>query len=162
MAVDPGEVLVIRGSAMVALSEIGRLEKVLDRLIDLPRKVAAEAKPEIDRLLRQQFRQGVDPYGKPWAPLRPATLDTGRRPPPLSASGLLRSGTKVMLGGGNRAGLRIQVGAPYGYFHQVGFRNARTERPVKPRRILPQFGMPRAWSAALHRAASRIARRAAQ
>ena len=152
----------IRGNAMAALSEIGRLERVLDRLMDLPRKVAAEAKPEIDRLLRQQFRQGVDPYGKPWARLRPATLAMGRRPPPLSDTKRLRDGTKVVLGGGNRAGLRVQVGAPYGYFAQVGFRNARTGRMVPARRILPQFGMPRAWSAALHRAASRIARRAAQ
>lgn len=147
---------------MAALAQIGRLEKVLDRLMDLPRKVAAEAKPEIDRLLRQQFRQGLDPYGRPWAPLRPATLAMGRRSPPLTDTRRLREGTKVLLGGGNRAGLRVQVGSAYGYFHQVGFRNARTGRMVPARRILPQFGMPREWSAALRRAASRIARRAGQ
>jgi hypothetical protein len=153
----------IRGNAMAVLSAIGRLERVLERLIDLPRKVAVEVKPEIDRLLRAQFRAGVDPYGKPWAPLRPATLATGRRPPPLTGfTRELRSGTATVTGGGNRAGLRIKLGAPYGYFHQVSYRNARTGRKVVARKILPDRGMPREWSAALNRAAARIARRAGQ
>jgi hypothetical protein len=147
-------------SAMAAIASIGRLQRTLDRLIELPRKIAAEAKPDIDKLLRAQFRDGVDPYGRPWAPLRPSTIATGRRAPPLTGfTRQLRDGTMVKLGGGNRAGLRIQVGKPYGYFHQVGFRVGSTR--VQPRRILPQQGMPRAWSAALNRAASSLARRAA-
>lgn len=153
----------IRGNAMAAIGSIGRLGQLLDRLMDLPRKVAAEAKPEIDRLLRRQFAAGVDPYGRPWAPLRPATIATGRRAPPLTGfTRELRGGTGVILGGGNKAGLRVRLGAPYGYFHQVGYRNARTGRKVPARRILPQFGMPVAWNMALRRAATSIARRASR
>jgi hypothetical protein len=151
----------IRGNAMAATASIAQLQRILDRLMELPRKMAAEVKPDLDRLLRKQFQQGTDPYGKTWAPLRPATIATGRRNPPLTGfTRRLRDGTHVRLGGGNRAGLRIQLGEPYGYFHQVGYKNARTGRRVPPRRILPQFGMPREWSAALTAAAKRLARRA--
>jgi hypothetical protein len=153
----------IRGNAMAALSSIGQLQRVLDRLIELPRKLAAEVKPDLDRLLDAEFAAGRDPYGRAWAPLRPATIATGRRPPPLTGfTRELRDGTRVTLGRGNSAGLRIAVGAPYGYFHQVGYVNARSGRRVPPRRILPQQGIPAAWRLALQRAASRLARRAAR
>jgi hypothetical protein len=150
----------IRGNAMAAIASIGRLSHVLDKLIELPRKLAAEVKPDIDRLLQQQFKDGVDPYGRPWAPLRPATLALGRRPPPLTDSRVLRDGTQVVLGRGNSAGLRIHLGAPYGFFHQTGYRNVRTGRRVPPRRVLPQQGIPQSWSRALRAAATRLARRA--
>ncbi len=143
---------------MVGLEAIGRLKETIRRLSDLPRATAVEAKPEIDKLLRAEFRQGTDPYGKPWAPLARSTLARGRRPPPLTDSRELRDGTGVSLREGGRAGLLIKLGAPYGYFAQVGFRVGKTKVPA--RRILPQFGVPSAWRIALRDAARRAARKA--
>lgn len=151
-----------RGSPQMAIAELGRLQATLHELTLVPRKVAEIAAPKIDRLLRQQFRDGQDPYGKAWAPLKPATLAKGRTPPPLTDSTDLRDGTGASVAPGNRAGIRLRVGARYGYFHQAGYRNARTGGKVPARRILPQFGLPRAWSAILREAARKAFRQAVQ
>lgn len=146
----------IRGDAMVGIAQIGRLKETIRRLSELPRAIAAEAKPGIDRLLRDEFTDGTDPYRRPWTPLRPSTLAKGRTPPPLTDTRALRRGTRVLHPPGRR-GLQIVTG-PHGYFHQVGFRVYRTR--VEPRRILPQFGLPVAWKQVLRDAARRCARRA--
>jgi len=148
----------IRGNAMVGLAAIGRLKETIRRLSDLPRATAVEAKAPIDKLIRAEFRDGLDPYGRPWAPLAASTLARGRRPPPLTDTRVLRDGTTVSLRGGGRAGLLIKLGAPYGYFAQVGFRVGKTRVP--PRRVLPQYGLPVAWKLALRDAARRAARKA--
>lgn len=145
---------------MSAPAAFGKLEKLLDRLAYVPRKTAAIAAPLLTRELQRQFRAGVDPYGRAWAPLRPSTLAKGRTPPPLTDSGDLAGGTKAMVRDGNRAGIHIVLGARYGYFAQSGFRAGRTN--VKPRRILPQQGMPAAWAAILKRAARQAFREAAK
>lgn len=145
----------MRGDATVGLAAIGRLKETLRRLSELPQQVAREAKPAIDRQLREEFLNGTDPYGRPWAPLKPSTLATGRKPPPLTDSGALKRGTRVELR--RRNGLVLLTG-PHGYFHQVGFRVGRTRVP--PRRVLPQFGFPIGWKLILRDAARRCARRA--
>lgn len=150
----------IRTSLMSAPAAFGRLEKLLDRLAYVPRKAAALAAPELTKELRRQFARGVDPYGRAWAPLAASTLAKGRRPPPLTDSTALRDGTRAMVRNGNRAGIHIVLGAAYGYFAQHGFRVGRTT--VRPRRILPQQGMPRAWAEILKRAARRAFREAAR
>lgn len=149
----------IRTSLMRAPSAFGRLEKLLEQLARVPRKTAAIAAPLITRELKAQFAKGVDPYGRPWAPLRPSTLER-HGPPPLTDSGVLRDGTKAMVRDGNRAGIHIVLGARYGYFAQSGFRAGKIR--VKPRRILPQQGMPAAWAAILKRAARQAVREAAR
>jgi len=142
----------------MAVESIGRLIKTIERLSDLPRAVAIEAAGPLTAELRKQFDSGTDPYGRPWAPLRPTTLAKGRHEPPLTDTGRLRDGSRAAVAPGGRAGLRLMVGAKYGYFHQVGFRVGRTTVP--PRRILPQFGLPRAWSLILRQAARTAAKRA--
>jgi hypothetical protein len=148
----------IRGNAMRGIEAIGQLKGVLRRLSDLPRAVAVEAKPKIDKLLREGYQNGVDPYGNAWAPLKPSTLARGRHAPPLTDTRKLRDGTVSKLRSGLRAGLVLMTGAPYGYFAQVGFRVGRTSVP--PRRILPQYGLPVGWKIVLHDAARKCARRA--
>jgi hypothetical protein len=59
----------IRGDAMVGIEAIGRLKETIRRLSDLPRAIAVEAKPGLDKLLRAEFTGGTDPYGRPWDPL---------------------------------------------------------------------------------------------
>ena len=150
----------IRASLMHAPAAFGRLEKVLERLAYVPRRAAVIAAPLLTRELRKQFRQGVDPYGRPWAPLAASTLAKGRRPPPLTDTGAAAGATKAMVRSGNRAGIHIVFGRGYLYFAQSGFRVGRTI--VKPRRILPQQGMPAAWREILKRAAKQAFREAAK
>jgi hypothetical protein len=142
---------------MVGIEQIGRIKETIRKLSDLPRAIALEAKPALDRALRAEFTSGTDPYGRPWAPLNPSTLAKGRTPPPLTDTRALRQGTKVQPRRGLRAGLVLMTG-PHGYFHQVGFRVYRTR--VTPRRVLPQFGIPAGWKIILRDAARRCARRA--
>jgi hypothetical protein len=137
---------------------MGRLDRIIEELSDLPRKIAVDVAPQITTLLRKQFTSGADPYGRPWAPMKPSTLARGRRPPPLSASKKLRDGTVARPSPGNRAGLRLVVRARYGTFHQTGFRVGRTRVPA--RRILPQQGMPASWRAVFAASSRRLAQEA--
>jgi hypothetical protein len=129
----------VTGDGAAALRKMGDLLRIVEMLSDVPARTAAIASPQLDRLVRQQFANGTDPYGRPWAPLKPATLARGRRPPPLTASGRLAAGTGVKVRPGKRAGLVFKIGAPYGTFHQTG------TRYMQARRILPQQGLPREW-----------------
>ncbi len=147
----------IRASLMQAPSTMGKLMSVLERMAYVPRRVAVIAAPRIARELQVQFRQGRDPYGIPWAPLRPATLRK-HGPPPLTDSGAGRDGTVAVASPGSRAGIRLKLGASYLYFAQVGFRVGRTK--VKPRRIFPERGMPAAWREILKASARQAMREA--
>ena len=137
-------------SAAKPLAKIGKIQGVIQRLGEIPRSLAREAAPGINDLIQEQFKAGLDPYGRRWRPLSKATRAKGRRNPPLTASGALAENTKVVTG----PGLRFKLGRPYGYFHQVGTSN------MPARRIFPQNGIPRAWSAVIRQAASRLAARA--
>ena len=142
----------IRASLMSAPSAFGRLNRILEDLARLPRKVAVIAAPEITKALRGEFIAGQDPYGRAWAPLRPATLER-HAPPPLTDSGELAAWTRATVKGGGRAGVHVVLGKAIGYFAQSGFRAGRTRVP--PRRILPTQGMPAKWRAILLAAARR-------
>jgi len=145
----------IRVNRFQAIAEIGRLKDTLSRLAQVPRRTATIAAPRLTTLLQKQFRDGIDPYGRPWAPLRPATL-AKHGPPPLTDTREMRRGTRAEQPRANYAGIRLVVGATYGYFAQVGFRVGKTRVP--PRRILPQYGMPREWSRVLAESARQAAR----
>ena len=130
-----------------AIARIGRLQKTIEELALLPRAVATLAAPKLSKLVAKQFSSGCDPYGRPWRPITATTkrLRKGRKGGrPLTDTGRLRAGTGVSV---TRSGLRLSLGAPYGYFHQVGTRN------MPARRIFPQFGMPAAWRAVLQETA---------
>ena len=130
-----------------AIDRIGRLERTIAELALLPQRVATNAAPKLDRLVKAQFARGVDPYGRAWKPITLATKKRrkGRKgAPPLTDTSRLRAGTGVRV---TRAGARLQLGAPYGYFHQVGTRN------MPARRIFPQFGLPATWRKVLRDAA---------
>lgn len=125
------------------LKWMGDLERTLARLDILPRRVAEIAAPAITSALQKEFARGEDPYGRRWR-----KLSTGK-PSHLTETSRLRRGTKATAMPGKRAGLRIQLGAPYAIFHQTGTVN------MPARRILPQRGMPASWSLALRAAHKR-------
>ena len=141
------------GGANLAIASLGRLIQTIETLARAPRRVAILAAPELTKLLRIQYLTGTDPYGRPWRALKPSTLAKGRHPPPLTDTKRLRDGTRAMVAPGGRAGIRLKLGAPYGFFHQVGFRVGKTK--VAPRRILPQFGIPATWRKVLDDASRR-------
>jgi hypothetical protein len=133
--------------------KLALLKANLANLARVPSQAAREASTEINQLIQQEFDDGRDPYGKAWAPLRPATLATGRTPPPLTKSGKMRSGTLAK----PLQGIGIGLSLPFpGYFHQRGTRRMRA-RPV-----LPYGGMPRAWSNAIRNATARALARQLQ
>jgi hypothetical protein len=141
-------------SADAAIAALASIQRQVDELSRMPRKLAAACAPEITKLLQAGYRAGTDPYGRAWRRLRPATL-AKHGPPPLTHHGKLRDGTRARLLDGNRAGLSIVVGKPYGAFHQVGFRVHDTK--VAPRRVLPAFGMPASWREVFKVQAARLA-----
>ena len=151
----------IRGDAMRGVEAIGQLKATIRRLAELPRRVAELAQEPLTRELQLEYRNGTDPYGTPWAPVTAKTLAKRRvkkSPPPLTDTAEMCDGTLVEIQRGNRAGLLLKTGAPYAYFHQVGFRVGRTIVPA--RRVLPQFGLPVGWKSILRDAARRAAREA--
>lgn len=129
-----------------------QLEKHLASLAQVPAQASREVAKELTTLLQQEFKQGTDPYGKRWAPLKPSTLKSGRHPPPLTATGALRDGTKAtpMVG----AGVQIEVGEPYGVFHQYG------TYKMAARPILPSGVMPKAWTAIVKAAVGKLIKKA--
>jgi hypothetical protein len=131
-----------RGDLAQGIDRIGKLAELMGTLRGVPRLAALKAQTPILRAVQEEFVKGQDPYGRPWAPLRPATLAI-HGPPPLSRTLALAVDTDVSLLDGLKNGLAITLGRAYGYFHQVGFRHGRSMVPA--RRPLPQHGMPKRW-----------------
>ncbi len=127
-----------------AIARIGRLQKTIEELATLPRAVATIAAPKLSKLVAKQFSSGSDPYGRPWRPISATTKRLRKGGRPLTDTGRLRAGTGVSV---TRSGCKLVLGAPYGYFHQVGTRN------MPARRIFPQFGLPASWRTVLRDAA---------
>jgi len=140
-----------RDSLAAGIDKLGRLATTIGELRRVPRLTAVKAQTWIAEQLLIEYREGQDPYGRPWAPLRPATLAI-HGPPPLTRSGMLRVDTAVRLLEGARNGLMLEAGRDYAYFHQVGFRH-RGGKDVPARKIFPDRGMPRRWREILERAA---------
>lgn len=129
----------------MAFKGFQRLHGTLRKLSEVPSQAAADAAVRIADVIDGQFADGVDPYGKQWAPLKPYTLAKGRFPPPLTDSGALRDSIEVRPTSG--AGIEIAMGAEYATFHQTGTVN------MAQRQIMPQSGgLPAAWSEAIGQA----------
>lgn len=147
---------------MISAGDMGRtlgaLAGTLRNLADVPRRASEIAAPKITDLLQTEFRAGVDPYNRAWAPLKKSTVRKGRRPPPLTGfTRQLRDGTRAQLYPGNRRGIQLVAGASYGKFHQYGFHVRSTLVPA--RKIFPDGGrLPKAWSAVLRAAAFQAVR----
>ncbi len=123
----------------------GRWGDLIDRLGELasvPSRVAKDASKRIAKLIDDQFNNGVDPYGNPWAPLMPATLKKGRRPPPLTDTRAMRDGVSVAPRAG--AGVAIEIDADYAQFHQGGTANMEA-RPILP----AESELPDEWQDAI-------------
>lgn len=130
----------------------GALVARLQDLEKVPSQTATAAAKSIGKLIDEEFSAGDNPYGKAWAALRPATIATGRRPPPLTDTGKMRAGVKVKAA--QNAGIVITVDADYAKFHQTG-----TDRMAQ-RAILPAGKeLPDDWQEAIEDAFEKAVRK---
>ena len=114
----------------------------LRELASVPSQAAKDASESISDLIQTEFDAGTDPYGKSWAPLRPATLKKGRHPPPLTDTHEMRDSIDVQPMKG--AGIQITMNETPAIFHQKG-----TVKMAK-RPILPDGPrMPNTWVEAI-------------
>lgn len=106
-------------------------------LVKVPAQIAPAVAKRIKKDIEKYFSAGTDPYGKPWAPLRPATIKKGRHPPPLTDTRAGRRGITVTPMKG--AGIQIKSDTPYMVYHmrEAGNRAAR--------KFLPEGVVPAAW-----------------
>ena len=114
----------------------------LRELASVPSQAAKAASEDIADLIEGEFEAGNDPYGKPWAPLKPSTLKRGRRPPPLTDTRQLRESVDVKPMKG--AGIQVTLDEVPGVFHQTGTKD------MAKRAILPDGKkMPEPWTQAI-------------
>ena len=119
--------------------------RALRELSRVPAQAAADAADELDAVIREQHGAEVDPYGQPWAPLKPSTVKRkGGDTRILKRSDVMLDEIEIRPAQG--AGLTLTFGAAYAAFHQLGTKD------MVPRRLLPIAAMPAAWGNAIKRA----------
>ena len=115
----------------------GGYSQALASLASVPSQVAARVATRIRRQIALNFSAGVDPYGRAWAPLAPATLAKGRHPPPLTDTSRGRQGIRVFAASG--AGIQITSSVSYMGVHQDG------SGRIPARKFLPEYRLPAKW-----------------
>lgn len=125
----------------------GQFARALRELSRVPAEIAAPVARAVTADMRRNFRSGVDPYQRAYAPLEPASLKRGRRPPPLRK--YARAASARPLAG---AGLSLVIDHPQAGFHQTG------TSVMAKRIVLPDGSLPKAWTAIIRREFQRALR----
>ncbi len=120
------------------LKQFGLFRAMLDRMARVPSRVAVPAARALETRWRASYAAGTDPYGKPWAPLKPSTVRRKGHATILVETGETFDLTRVLALPG--AGIKFTVG-PKGFWHLTATEN-RAARP-----ILPLYGLPATWRA---------------
>jgi hypothetical protein len=119
-----------------------RLDANLAELARVPSRIVKPISATITRLLKEQFKQGMDSYGTPWVPLRPTTIARkGGDTRIMIHTGAMRAQTIAITLAGSGIAL---VSVPYAAYHQEATPN-RAARPVLPNRA----SLPITWSTAI-------------
>lgn len=142
--------------------KLKRWEDKLKRSPELARKVNANLAEETISLVQEGMARGVDPYGKPYAPL------VIRKGQPLRKTGQMKSSWNRKVGKG---GFEVRNAKSYSIFHQegtgiYGFKKrrivprrkkalripagggaiyAKSVAGTPKRRMLPDRGLPKRW-----------------
>lgn len=136
-------------------SGIGQIRASLAKLAGVPARAAKDVALAIDQKLLDSFASECDAYGKPWAPLKDSTLKrkkhTNGGPVILYRWGSSKAETHAVAAAG--AGVKISIG-PNLEHHQ----GPSGTRPARP--ILPVYGMPASWNAAIKIAVDEAYKRA--
>lgn len=127
------------------ISELGRLADNLGKLARVPSQAARGASDGIAKAIDDQFAAGVDPYGKPWAPLLLSTIEKKGSDSILIETSHERDTVTVRPSAG--AGIVVTFDAPYAGFQQTGFTVGKTVVPPRP--VLPYAELPDTWARAI-------------
>lgn len=130
--------------------KFGQFARALRDLAKVPAAIAAPVAHALTARTRKDFRSGHDAYGRAYAPLAPASLDRGRRPPPLRK--YARFAHVRPLPG---SGVAMLNEHPQAGFHQTG-----TSRMPK-RIVVPDGAVPAEWRRIIEREFKRALRKAA-
>ncbi len=123
------------------MASFRRLAERLGGLATIPSRISAPVAVRFNELLRAEFDSGSDPYGKPWAPLKPSTVRKKGHDLVLIETNKLAAETIAIPRGG--AGIEL-ITLPYGAFHQTG------TKWMVPREILPdRADLPLTWQAVI-------------
>lgn len=123
---------------------LGKLESNLRKLASVPSQAAASASAKIKELIDAEFAGQMDPYGRPWAPHKPATVKRWGQHAILDLSGKMKAGVTVAPMQG--AGVAVTFDQDYAEHHMTGTAN------MVPRQVLPTNTLPASWNAALSEA----------
>lgn len=117
----------------MAYKGLQRLNGTLRALADVPSQASRDAAERIAEMIDDALDAGLDPYGRPFAPLMASTIERhpGRGAPPLTDTGAMRSSVRVTPKAG--AGLDITIDKPAN-FHNTGTKH------MAQRQIIPQSG----------------------
>jgi|SRR5579863_8452647 len=126
------------------LAAMGRLAQNIRRLADVPSQAARVAAEKIKLYIREQFTNGLDPYGKKWKALKASTLRMPRVGGVLVRTGKGAGSFEAKARRG--AGIEITM-EDYLGFHQTGFAHAGGRVPA--REPLPSRGLPDTWARAI-------------
>jgi phage gpG-like protein len=145
-----------RGKLTISVLQ-GRLRQLRDPAFraELAQVLAETA----GKLVADGFRRGLDPYGKPWAPLkRKRTRDKrGTRGRPLLDTWRLRASFAAVPRPG---GFSIEATAVYAPHHQYGTRRGVPQRQMVP---MPETGgLPASWRSVFDRDTRALVRRKAE
>ncbi len=133
-------------SAEAAAAALAGAAKAIRALSKVPAQASREASTSIQRLIDQQFARGVDPYGKPWKPNKPSTIERKGHARPNIDTGALWKGARVQPMSG--AGISVTFDENYSVYVQN----------VRP--IVPNRGVPKSWAAAIGKAVANAKARA--
>lgn len=122
--------------------KLGQLAENLRKLAEVPAHVAPVVAKELKALTEAQFDAGVNPYGRPWAPLAFSTLLKGRTPPVLTDFGHMRKSLSFFPLPGEGVGATIDFPGPV---HQFG----APSKKLPARQIFPTGSFPRTWRTAI-------------
>ena len=115
---------------------LNKIVQEVQSLSGLPKATTKRVATKIGRLIDQQFDDGVDPYGEPWAPKADGS------PSHLDDTGDMRASVDVSAQGTE---VTASIDDPFP-FHEAGTANM----PARP--ILPYKGTPPAWEDAVDEA----------
>lgn len=120
------------------------IRNALKELTRVPSRVSSKGALEIEKMWRRSYMAGTDPYGNEWAANRPSTIKK-------------KGHDWVMVGGGKRGGqtlektrVRALPGAGIALHTDIVASYHMQPTANRPaRRVLPAFGLPKAWRAKL-------------
>jgi hypothetical protein len=128
------------------LAALSKMSASIRRLAEVPARAAPRVAIRLKRLIEGEFETGIDPYGREWTPLAPATLAKRSQTtePPLTDHGDMARSLVVVPRAG--AGVSITIDHPAAP-NQTGWHGPLSDGPS--RRILPLGTLPVAWREAI-------------